>query len=91
VQWIDSRIQSRYDAGHIPGALMINEYNLQDAIFTHLDALQLARKPLIVYCDSLKCAASHKVRDYLAEQVGLPEVWVLTGGWPAWQAAQKTK
>jgi rhodanese-related sulfurtransferase len=87
VVWVDARTQERYDAGYIPGALLINEYNRDDAVFNHLDQLQLSGKPVVIYCDSLKCKASHEMRDYLHENVGLPEVWVLTGGWPAWQSA----
>lgn len=85
VVWVDARTQERFDAGHIPGALLINEYNRDEAVFNHLDQLQANGKPVVVYCDSLKCKASHEMRDFLRENVGLPEVWVLTGGWPAWQ------
>ena len=87
VQWVDARVQARFDAGHIPGAIMINEQNRDDAVFEHLDKLQSARLPIVIYCDSLKCQSSHKIRDFLSLNVALPEVWVLTGGWPAWQAA----
>jgi rhodanese-related sulfurtransferase len=86
VVWVDARPQERFDAGHIPGALLINEFNRDEAVFNNLDQLQTSGKPVVVYCDSLKCKASHEMRDFLRENVGLPEVWVLTGGWPAWQS-----
>ncbi len=85
VVWVDARSKDRYDAEHIPGAILINEYDLDTQIFQNLDKLQAAGKPIIVYCDGQKCQASHKIREHLALNVGLPEVWVLTGGWPAWK------
>ena len=90
VIWVDARPQERYQAAHIPGALLINEHNRDEAVFNHLEKLQTGGLPVVVYCDGQKCEASHQMRDYLRQNVGLPEVWVLAGGWPAWQAAHPT-
>ena len=91
VIWIDARLKERFDSEHIPGALLINEYDLDNQVFANLEKLQTSGKPIIVYCDGIKCEASHKVRDYLATNIGLPDVWVLTGGWPAWKEKGKTQ
>ena len=85
VLWVDARTQERYDQEHVPGALLINEFNRDNALFDNLEKLQTSGKPIIIYCDGQKCEASHKMREYLAESAGLPDVWVLTGGWPAWK------
>jgi rhodanese-related sulfurtransferase len=85
VLWIDARTRERYNADHIPGALLLNEYERDDLLLEHLDKLQTSGKPIIVYCDAMKCEASHVIRTFLTENVGLPDVWVLTGGWPAWK------
>lgn len=89
VLWIDARIRERYNEEHIPGALLLNEYERDDLLLEHLEKLQVSGKPIVVYCDAATCEASHKMRDYLTQNVGLPEVWVLTGGWPAWKAVAR--
>lgn len=89
VLWIDARTRERYDQEHIPGALLLNEYERDQLLLEHLEKLQVSGKPIVIYCDAMKCEASHQMRDYLMKNVGLPEVWVLTGGWPAWKEAQK--
>ena len=88
VLWIDARSEERYKAAHIPGALLLNEQSFDQQLFDLIETLQSNTKPVIVYCDAQKCEASKKVRSALTERVGLSNVWVLHGGWPAWQAAQ---
>ncbi len=40
---------------------------------------------VVVYCSSLSCQASHEVARRLREKMNLPNVYVLQGGWEAWQ------
>lgn len=89
VLWIDARVRERYEEEHIPGALLLNEYERDDLLLEHLEKLQTSGKPIVVYCDAATCEASHKMREYLTQNVGLPEVWVLSGGWPVWKGAQR--
>jgi 3-mercaptopyruvate sulfurtransferase SseA len=89
VLWIDARTEERYKVAHIPGALLLNEQSFDQQLFDLIETLQSNVKPVIVYCDAQKCEASKKVRIALTERVGLSDVWVLHGGWPAWQAAQR--
>jgi rhodanese-related sulfurtransferase len=86
VVWVDARTEERYKEEHIPGAILINEYNRDDAVFENLERLQTSGKPIVIYCDGQKCEASHQMREYLTTNVALPDVWVLTGGWTAWKA-----
>lgn len=89
VLWIDARMREAYDKEHIPGALLINEQELDALLLDSLDKLQDNKKPIVVYCDGLACHASHKMRKYLSENLAIMNVWVLKGGWPAWKAAKK--
>ena len=91
VLWIDARLRELYDKGHIPGALLLNEQELDALLTQHILTLQDNKKPVVIYCDGKACHASRKMREYLMEHLALNDVWVLTGGWPAWQAAQPHK
>lgn len=89
VFWIDSRISSQFEADHIPGAISLNEQNFDQALFDQIATLQDLKKPVILYCDSQKCDASRKVKEHLLQSVPLENVFVLKGGWQAWQQARK--
>lgn len=89
VFWIDARVSSQFEAGHVPGAVSLNEQNFDQSLFDLMATLQDLKKPIIFYCDSQKCDASRKVKEHLLESVPLENVFVLKGGWQAWQQAQK--
>jgi rhodanese-related sulfurtransferase len=89
VLWIDARTEERYRVAHVPGALLLNEQHFDQQLFDHIEKLQSNTKPVVIYCDAQKCEASKKVRLALTERVGLTNVWLLHGGWPAWQAGQR--
>jgi hypothetical protein len=40
---------------------------------------------IVVFCGSAACDASHHVAERLRNEAGLPDVWVLTGGWESWK------
>jgi rhodanese-related sulfurtransferase len=85
VQWVDARSQARYEAGHIPGAVLLNLENWESLIPKFLDAWDL-EKTVVVYCDGGSCDASRAVADRLREDYQVKSIYVLKGGWPAWQA-----
>lgn len=87
VLWIDARPQEQFDAGHVPGALLLNEQNFDNQLFHHLDALQTNKKPIVVYCSAAKCDASRNILERLKQMFALENAFVLKGGWKAWQAA----
>lgn len=89
VLWIDARLREHFEKAHVPGALLLNEQELDALMIQHIEKLQDNKKPVVVYCDGHACQASRKIRKYLMETMALENVWVLHGGWPAWQAAQK--
>jgi rhodanese-related sulfurtransferase len=87
VLWIDARVRSRYEQQHIPNALLLNEQEFDQQLFDLIETLQSNTKPVVIYCDAQKCQASRQVRDALQQRVGLKNLWILHGGWPAWKAA----
>lgn len=89
VLWIDARIQEQYDAGHVPGAVLLNEQHFDEQLFGLLDTLQGNTKPVIVYCNAAKCDASRKILEHLKQVLPIENAFVLKGGWNAWQQAAK--
>ncbi|WP_395745484.1 rhodanese-like domain-containing protein [Prosthecobacter sp.] len=89
VLWIDARIQEQYDAGHVPGAVLLNEQRFDEQLFGLLDTLQTNTKPIIVYCNAAKCEASRKILEELKLRLPIENAFVLKGGWNAWKEAEK--
>ncbi|MCB1226991.1 MAG: rhodanese-like domain-containing protein [Verrucomicrobiales bacterium] len=87
VMWLDARPTDQYEAGHIPGARLLNEQGFDNQLFELLDQLQTSDRPVVLYCGGESCQASRKIRQHLVETFPLENVWVLKGGWKAWQAA----
>lgn len=85
--WLDARTEEQFKAGHIPGAHLLNEMGFDDQLFAILDELQQNRLPVVIYCGSESCQASHKIRSRLLETFPLENVRVLRGGWPIWVQA----
>lgn len=79
--WIDARPRNKFEAGHVDGAVLLNEqddFNL--LLMDSWDTLQNSfDKKFVVYCGSNTCASSQRVADLLRDR-GFPEVYVLHGG-----------
>jgi rhodanese-related sulfurtransferase len=89
VLWIDARIQEQYDAGHIPGAVLLNEQDFEHQLFDLLDTLQTNTKPIILYCSAAKCDASRTILERLKQTLPIENAFVLKGGWGAGQEGVK--
>lgn len=83
VQWVDARPRDKFEAGHIAGALLLNEDEWSTLVPLFLDAWDPDR-PLVVYCDGGSCEASHAVAQRLRDELKLGDVHVLKGGLTAW-------
>jgi rhodanese-related sulfurtransferase len=86
VLWVDARPDADFARAHIPGALPLNEDRWDDLLPHVID--QWGGNPsrkVVVYCSTLSCQASRDVARRLREEVSLPNVFVLQGGWEAWQ------
>ena len=83
--WIDARSAMDFSKGHVPGAFLLNEDNWSQAIADVLEHWQPGQ-PIVVYCGSRECSASHAVaRRLRGEEYRLESVYVLRGGWDALQ------
>lgn len=83
VQWVDARPRDKYEAGHLEGALLLNEDEWTTLVPAFLDAWDPDR-PVVVYCDGGSCEASHAVARRLREELSIGNVHVLNGGLTAW-------
>ena len=89
VQWVDARPEEKYNEEHIPGAMLINEYDFTNQLFMNFEKLQDLDVPLIIYCNAERCKASRKISEELKARLPTlaENIWVLKGGWPAWKKA----
>jgi rhodanese-related sulfurtransferase len=85
--WVDARTRNHYEKDHIPGAILLNEDEWNSLAKDTFDAWTPGQS-VVVYCDTRQCQSSHKVAERLRES-GLSPVYVLQGGWEAWQNARK--
>jgi len=83
VLWLDARPDTDFAAGHVPGALQLNEDRWDELLPAMLTQWSPERK-LVVYCSQQSCNASHEVAERLRKEDGLKEVYVLQGGWEEW-------
>src|SRR4051794_10750419 len=60
VLYVDARPRQRYDAGHIRGAILLNEEQWDSLFPLFSDAFD-PDKTIVVYCDGGGCEASHEV------------------------------
>ena len=91
VLWIDARVREQFEREHIPGALLLNPQEFDALAFEYLPTFEENTKPIIVYCDAQKCAASKTVIERIQEN-GLAmhnAIHALHGGWNAWKSANK--
>lgn len=88
VLWIDARPSDEYAKDHIPSAVELNEDRWNEHLPTVLQRWS-PNIPTIVYCSSVECGASREVARRLRSSAGLTNVFVLDGGWEAWQARRK--
>ena len=83
VLWIDARSAEKFEAQHIPGAILLNEFDWNALLMESYHVITNQDRPLVVYCGSYSCKASTTIADKLREK-RVPEVYVLKGGWDAW-------
>jgi rhodanese-related sulfurtransferase len=86
--WVDARSSDYFERGHVTGALLLNDENWDAMLGSVFEAWQPS-KVLVVYCDA-GCSASHKVAERLRE-IGMDPVYVLKGGYDAWEKSPLAK
>lgn len=80
--FVDARTAEQYQAGHVTGALHLPPGDVPPQV---LDTLKKF-KTTIVYDDDASCILADAVAMGLRE-MGVKDVRVLTGAWPAWAAS----
>jgi rhodanese-related sulfurtransferase len=80
---LDARGKGGYDAAHIPGAKALAADAADKAI---LAAAPDKKAPVITYCSSPACGASHKLGEKL-KKLGYVKVYVYKGGIKEWKEA----
>lgn len=85
---VDARPRELYDEQRIPGALWLTESDWDGAL---PDVLGLWRDgiPLVIYCGGTGCSASKRVALRLLRDISDARIYVLRGGFPAWQIAHE--
>lgn len=86
--WLDARPDEEFEREHVPGATPLNEDRWSELLPRVLETWS-PDKRIVVYCSSQSCGASREVARRLRTEGGLKNVFVLRGGWEAWQAAKK--
>jgi len=84
VLWVDARSARAFAAGHVPDAVNLKLADWETD-FPGLMKVWQPESVLVVYCDDRACGASTAVAERL-RAAGLPEVYVLSGGWVAAKA-----
>ena len=80
--WVDARSAAKFSHRHIPGSLPLTAEEWDTQVTKFLDEWD-PEKHVIVYGDSgADNAATVALR--LREEMKIPEVWVLHGGFEAW-------
>lgn len=83
--FVDARPVYAYEAGHIPGALLLPPQATTDRLRRIL-ASRPANSRIIAYCSGEGCRSSYTLAKRLVKESIRSDVYVLAGGWPAWQA-----
>ena len=86
--WVDARPRAEFEAGHIPGAVLLNEDEWERQLDGFLDAWK-RDSVVVVYCSTVSCDASRGVAARLKSEARIDDVYVLKGGWETWQVASK--
>jgi rhodanese-related sulfurtransferase len=83
--WIDARSEVDYDAGHISGAILLNEDDWDNGIIHLMTEWLNSPRPVVVYCGSESCGTSKRFAERLRDALPDAEIYSLHGGWDAWQ------
>lgn len=84
VLWVDARPYEQFANDHIPGALSLDPADWEPRLTRLLERWQPGIR-VVVYCDAAACDTSKEVAARLRDEVGLPDVFFLRGGWEAWK------
>ncbi|MDY6906391.1 MAG: rhodanese-like domain-containing protein [Thermodesulfobacteriota bacterium] len=81
--FVDARSCEAYTDGHLPGAVSLPVYDIENCIFDFLDT-HAADITVVTYCSGIKCTDSHFLAEELAA-AGYEDVRIFAQGMEAWQ------
>ena len=82
--FIDARAAEIFAEGHIPEALQIDHYRIEEYVGTLLDQIRCADK-IIIYCNGGNCEDSiFLCADLIELDIPCDAVYLYTGGWTEW-------
>ena len=82
ILWVDARSREKYEARHVPGAVLINSINW-DSGLDRLFGVFEPGQTVVVYCNK-GCSESKSVSARLRVALGQENVFYLEGGIDAW-------
>ncbi len=85
VLFVDARNDKEYEAGHVPGAYLLDHYRPDKYLPTVLPACNIADK-IVVYCNGGDCIDSKETAFTLAQAVPKDKLLVYLGGFAEWAA-----
>jgi rhodanese-related sulfurtransferase len=85
VLWVDARSAAEYAAGHVPGAVHLNEENWGTGVMELMLVWLEDPRMMVVYCAEAGCGSSKQLAMRLREAVTEAEIYWLKGGWEALQ------
>jgi rhodanese-related sulfurtransferase len=90
VLWVDARPSEEFERDHIPDAVSLNEDRWGEALPEFLAKHWSPDKKIVVYCSAASCNLAEDVARRLRDEAKLPnEIFILKGGWEAWQEKKK--
>ncbi len=84
---LDAREEEAFAQKHMPGAIHLSGQKWDDELPTFLGAWQ-PESPVVIYCNGQSCGASKLVALRLLNDLPAANIYVLKGGFPAWEAFQ---
>jgi rhodanese-related sulfurtransferase len=87
--WIDARSAHEFGIAHIPGAINVTEDDWEQG-FNQLATIYRPGRKMVVYCGAESCHASREVALRLLRELQADKIYVLKGGFAAWQSEQES-
>lgn len=82
---IDARTAGEYEEGHVPGAVLLDYYEMGSYLQEVLSGLSMDEE-IIFYCAGPECKDSELLARELY-MMGFTKLLVFRGGWEEWEAA----
>ena len=82
VLWLDARSRVKYEAKHIPGAILVNAKEWEESLGRIFEVFQPGQA-IVVYCNK-GCSSSRTVATRLRKELGQENIFYLHGGMDSW-------